>query len=489
MSTHSDLLDFDSVYAGSPPSPSVLYETKELEEAEDEYAGPPQENPESTLPGSDASTTARPVETVTSLESNASLMDVDRTDSDVNMPTHPNTSGEDLQGTAAAQGLPAQVIPFQNPMYSRNKKGEIIQIPDSTDFGPRFHQSLGRLYTKLAPFSKDHRGGKTTIWSPRMRERKTEEVLQSVMDDFKAVVHDMFRDRNITLKDGPAPVDVATNMPEDTSDRCLCRKQHDVIFQCPIDGHKHIDICKKAIQSSGSSSSSSQTRSEPPPTPSPKVPTPVPSPRREPSPLPSTSRQSRDPMPPPFRGRGRGRGRQNRSRSGWRESFKDRQRREDSELEATERKLEYLRARRSQSSSSSSRNTYENPPKRHTAQDRLVPKITTPTNHPTPDQFKRLMSVAGSLAQTSAPAPTLMSPPVVATSTLAPAPKPRPPPLFPGLGVGFVPVPAQHGDPVVLGSDGLPDYRYRPQRPTSLPTNVVFEVTIVEGKWHVSTRN
>ena len=99
------------------------------------------------------------------------------------------------------------------------------------------------------------------------------------------------------------------------------------------------------------------------------------------------------------------------------------------------------------------------------------------------------MATAGSLAQTSAAAPALISPPVVATSTLAPAPKPRPPPLFPGLGVGFVPVPAQHGDPVVLGPDGLPDYRYRPQRPVSLPSSVVFEVTIVEGKWYVSTRN
>jgi hypothetical protein len=162
--------------------------------------------------------------------------------------------------------------------------------------------------------------------------------------------------------------------------------------------------------------------------------------------------------------------------------------RENSELEAAERKLEYLRARRSQSSSSSSRNTYENPPKRSTAQDRLVPKAT-PANHPTPDQFKRLMATAGTPARTSASAPTLVTPPVATTSTLVTTPKPRPPPLFPGLGIGFVPVPAQHGDPVIMGLDGLPDYRYRPQRPTSLPSNVIFEVTIVEGKWHVSTRN
>ncbi len=480
MSTHLDLLDYDSVYAGSPPSPSVLDESRELEEADVEYLGPPQENPESTLPGSDASTTIRPVENTTSLESNVSLMDVDpKTDSDVNMVTQPNTSGEEAQLLQ-----PAQVIPFQNPMFTRNKKGDVVQIPDSTEFGPRFHQSMGRLYKKLEPFSKDHRGGKTTIWSPRMRERKTEEVLQSVMDDFKALVHDMFRDRSITLKDGPAPVDVATNTSETTSDRCVCRRQHDVMFQCPLDGHKHLDICRQAIQNSGSSSSSSLSRSDPTPTPSPRTPTPVPSPRREPSPLPSTSRQSRDPMPPPYRGRGR----RNRSKGGWRESFRDRQMRENSELEAAERKLEYLRARRSQSSSSSSRNTYENPPKRSTAQDRLVPKVT-PVSHPTPDQFKRLMATAGTPARTSAPAPTLVTPPVITTSTLATAPKPRPPPLFPGLGIGFVPVPAQHGDPVILGLDGLPDYRYRPQRPTSLPSNVIFEVTIVEGKWHVSTRN
>jgi hypothetical protein len=491
MSGHPDdhLLDYDDEYVGSPPSPSVLEEARELEESQDNYKSPPKESPNSTLPGSDASTTVRPIEPTTSMESNVSLMDVDpRAESDVPMPTQPNTSGEDLSE-------PTQVNLFQPPIFMKNKRGELVRIPDTTDFGQRFHNSWGILIEKLRPFSVNHRGGRTTIWSARMRDRKTGEVLDSIKDEMTNLVHDLFRDRDITLKDGPPqgpqePQPLITPIEEpsvEPRERCHCKVYHDNMVNCPADGPNHFKFCQKVMESrSGTSSGSisSNPTLAPSSLPSPRPPISSSSSAGSRDPIPSTSRQSRDPMPPPNRGRGRGRGRASRSRSNWR----DRQAQNaDQEIERAEKHLETLRAKRSQSTSSS-RNSYERPMKKPTVQDRLVPKVVQP-DHPTPAQFARLMATAGTPAQSSAASPTLVTPPVVATSTLAATPAPGPPPVFPGLGVSFPPRPAQHGDPVALGPDGLPDYRTRPLKPSYLPGNVIFDVTIVDGKWQVSLKS
>jgi hypothetical protein len=480
------LLDYEEGESCSPPSPSVLEEARELEEEQDNYNSPPKESPNSTLPRSEASTTIRPVETVTSLESNISLMDVDvesRPESDVQMPTQPNTSGEDLSE-------PAQVNLFQPPIHIRIKNGNIVQVPDTTDFGQKFHHSWGVLIEKLRPFSKNHRGGRTTIWSARMRDRKTGEVLDSIKDELTNLIHDLFRDRDITLKDGPPqgpqepPKTPVEEPSEEPRERCHCKVYHDNMVNCPADGPNHFKFCQKVMEArSGTSSGNSSNPTPTPSLPSPRPPVSSPSPAKSLDPIPSTSRQSRDPMPPPNRGRGRGRGRASRSRSNWRERQAQNA---EKEIEKAEQRLDMLRAKRSQSTSSS-QNSYERPKKKPTAQDRLFPKVPQP-DHPTPAQFAKLMATAGTPAQSSASVPTMVAPPVVTTSTMVTPATPRPSPLFPGLGINFSPRPAQHGDPVTLGPDGLPDYRTRPQKPAYLPGNVVFDVTIVDGKWHVSLK-
>jgi len=417
-------------------------------------------------PGATASSSDNPeVVAIFRVES----MEVDRSNSDVPMPTVGNSpvgTGLDSVPNMAPQG---------------------DSIIDLKNFGPRYKEALKRLVKLHEEFANKPHSGKRASWSNFTRDKKLDEVRTTCEGAYLKVLEAIYWDKNVRFK--PSEVSATPKLIPEESEQsttsspeafdCPCEVIHAAVVGCKA-GKGHRALCEIRVNR---------------PFVAPKKLTYVQSSRSTNSPKPSTSAQARNP-PPSQERRGRyeqrGRGERGHKRKDRSASSRGGQHPQNPPNKMTYRDHRMQRDRSASHtpaqerlnrpppiSSSSSGSTRPGPPSGSRSEDPI----------PSSEQMKRLLSKArlNPPSGLSSNEDIRLKQPghdvevrhythdysQGATPTSNPAPGPS-----------SKVVPAKAGESI-YGPDGEVQWERIPIRPPKLPLSVHFRSWAEDGVWKV----
>lgn len=426
----------ESLLYEDPPSDAVEQSRRLETEGSGNSSSPPvvTEGPGATPLGSSSSSVVEvPVSRVESME-------VDKSGSDVHMVT----ANPSIVSSDSSMSPPN--------VFKTNK------------LGPRTIEALGQFIKTLEAHSVHERMAFTKVWSRPLRAKKTEEMRTNLEKDISNIVDSLFLDRNIKFKDvesfssegssTPSSAEQAVSGESASSEPvlCACADIHAMIVKCPS-GKGHRALCEVRASKPFVIPKKKLTYTE----------APKPQAKVEPVPTPSTSEAHQG-----RRGRGdRGRGHDNKRRHQSRSSNRSR---------SPPRKEAKGRGGKNH---------------RYYQDRRPAPPPTTPAPStsssggntiPSTDQFKKLMSKAGTSTFGPSYDVRLKQPGHGLQEAVIPAtrPKANPEPPKPVRPIE----PAKPGQSC-LDAQGEIEWHRMPRRPKGLPADINFRARPVNGVWVV----
>lgn len=462
-----DLLDYDTDEANSDPASSirVLFETPGADVMINELLG--------RGGGSDGSDTAQVVSEASGTASPKPI-DTNPSEASVTEPMDVDKAGGDALVVMTA----TDTAPLSDDKVSLE------------GFGPHTREALKNFITLLRGQTSHRMMGKVTYWNEATRMRKREEVRMVSDDLYAEVIDSIFLDRNVRFKELSPLMTVGATKTEHpvkahTSDPlgCACRAIHASVVasmaSCRV-GQGHKDLCEvKPFKIP------KRPRTEtvaPAPSPQPKV--------CPPQVNTSTSAHTaRDPSP---RGGSQGRG----GRRDSRREQRGRKRKDRSSSSSHQSQKESRREVQGHFKTPAEYKYYSDRAPRQPPPPKSRPSATTsraPETVPSVEQFKRLLSKAGSTPASAPRAPPSRQPLGSPSEdirlrqpghTLQTQTRVYGPPAATHTASSGI-TPAVEGESC-LKSDGTVDWARIPVRPSELPKDVEFRPHPVDGVWKIT---
>jgi hypothetical protein len=326
------------------------------------------------------------------------------------------------------------------PPMVQEERAPVKRTPNLEPFKDLFLDSLAELLEGFEQFALTEAStDKELVWSVGHRDRSFKKVEEVTLPAYYKMISNVFRDRNISFREGPAkepaakPLDptvgakvaqkASVARPANTHE-CMCANLHRMIFTCRLAAADHPMLCQAVVDSRRTLEGSAES---------------IKLPKAD------SSNVGTIPKKP----------KQSDTTSKLSESTKGEVKSDSNSAEASKPKRKRKRPDRSQSrnrsrGSSKDKDSKPSEPKKPGKRKRTGKPKKPPMN---------VSSGSGSSGKTD-------------SST--------------GRGSqSDVPKPAEHGDKVVY-RNGKIDWRYAPLTPTDLPPDRTFSTDVRNGFWHCS---